>query len=126
MAAALSADNEICVVHIVALAEQITMPIHASRQAKVALQTSKKTGISAEYFNFSDVFSSNSVVELPEYTKINNHFINLLDNKQPLYSSIYSLELVELEMLKIYIETNLASSFIWPSKSLIGALILFV
>ena len=126
MAAALSADNEISMVHIAALAEQITMPIHSSYQAKVVSQTSKKTGISAEYSNFSDVFSSNSVVELPEYTKINNHLINLLDNKQPLYSSIYSLELVELEMLKIYIETNLASSFIWPSKSLIGALILFV
>ena len=31
---------------------------------------------------------------------------------QLLYGSIYNVELVELEMLKIYTKTNLASSFI--------------
>ena len=81
---------------------------------------------SPEYFNFSDVFSSDSAAELLEHTRINDHPINLLDNKQPFYSSIYNLGQVELEMLKIYIKANLANGFIRPSKSPAGAPILFV
>ena len=50
----------------------------------------------------------------------------MLDNKQPPYGLIYSLERVELETLKTYIEANLASGFIRPSQSPAGALILFV
>ena len=65
-------------------------------------------------------------MELPEHTEINNQLINLLDDKQPLYRLIYSLGPVELEMLKTYIEANLAIGFIRTSKSLAGALILFV
>ena len=88
--------------------------------------TSKETRIPAEYSNFSNIFFSDSAAELPEYTKINNQSINLLDNKQLPYGLIYSLELMELETLKTYIKANLASSFIRPSKSPAGALILFV
>ena len=102
------------------------MPIHLSYQVQVASLTSKKTGILAEYSKFSNVFSSDSAVELPEYTGINNHPINLLDHKQPSYSPIYSLGLVELEILKTYIKAKLASSFIRPSKFPASALILFV
>ena len=87
---------------------------------------SEKTGISAEYSDFSNVFSSDSAVKLLEHTRINDHPINLLDNKQPPYSPIYSLGPVELETLKTYIEANIASSFIRPSKSFAVALILFV
>ena len=88
--------------------------------------TSKENRIPDEYSDFSRVFSSDSAAELPEHTGINNHPINLLDNKQPFYGLIYSLGPVELEMLKIYIKANLASSFIRPSKYPVGAPILFV
>ena len=87
---------------------------------------SEKTGIPDEYSNVSDVFSSDSAAELPGNTGINDHPINLLDNKQLPYGPIYSLMLVELEMLKTYIKANLASGFIRLSKSLAAALILFV
>ena len=87
--------------------------------------TSEKTGIPAKYSDFSNVFSSDSAVELPEYTGINNHPINLLDNKQPPHGLIYNLGLVELKMLKTYIKANLASSFIKLSKSRASILILF-
>ena len=50
----------------------------------------------------------------------------MLDNKQLLYSLIYSLEPVKLETLKSYIKVNLASSFIRPSKFVADTLILFV
>ena len=113
-------------VHIKTLAKLTTMQIHPSYQAQFALLTSEKTGILAEYSNFSNIFSSDSVTELPEYTRINNYSIHLLDNKQLPYSPLYSLGLVKLEILKTYIKTNLASGFIRLSKSLSGVLVLFV
>ena len=102
------------------------MLIHPSYPAQVAALTSEETGIPAEYSDFSDIFSSDSTAELPEYTRINDPPINLLDNKQLPYNLIYSLGPVELETLKTYIEANLASGFIRPSKSPAGAPILFV
>ena len=87
---------------------------------------SEKIGIPAEYFHFSNIFSSDSVAELLAYIGINNHPINLLDNKQMPYGPIYSLEPMELETLKTYIEVNLASSFIKHFKSPAIVLILFV
>ena len=79
---ALNVDNKTFVVHVAALAEPTTMPIHSSRQAQVTALTSKEIGIPAEYSNFSNVFSLDSAAELPEHIEINNHPINLLDNKQ--------------------------------------------
>ncbi len=48
-----------------------------------------------------------------------------MDDWQPPYGPIYSLGPVELETLKAYIENNLASDFIRPSKSPVGIPILF-
>ena len=126
VAVALNANNEIFVVYVAALVEPTTMPIYPSCQAQVAALTSKKTRIPAKYSDFSNVFSSESAAELLEYTGINDHFINLLDDKQPPYGPIYSLGPVKLEILKTYIKANLASGFIRPSKSPSGALILFI
>ena len=52
----LNADDEIFIVHVEALAEPTTMPIHPSCQAQVATLTSEKTGILAKYFDFFNVF----------------------------------------------------------------------
>ena len=41
----------------------------------------------------------------------------LVDSQQPPYGPIYSLGPIELEILKAYIETNLANGFMRPSKS---------
>ena len=65
-------------------------------------------------------------MELPEYTKINNHSINLLEDNQSPYGPMYSPEPVELEMLKTYIKGNLASIYIKPFKSLTRAPIPFI
>ena len=64
-------------------------------------------------------------MELLENTEINKHVIELKKNKQLFFESIYSLESVKLEILKIYIKTNLANGFIQLSKSPVRALILF-
>ena len=66
------------------------------------------------------------MAELLKYIGINDYPINLIDDKQSPYSLIYNLGPVELKTLKTYIETNLANGFIRPSKSFVGALILFI
>ena len=83
------------------------------------------TLIPTEYSDFADVFSPELASELPEHTGINDHAIELVDDRQPPYGPIYSLGPVELETLKTYIETNLKNGFIRPSKSPARAPILF-
>ena len=56
---------------------------------------------------------------------MNEHAIKLEEDKQPSFWPIYSLGPVELEILKTYIEINLANGFIRLSKSPVGALIFF-
>ena len=79
-----------------------------------------------KYLDFANVFWKKSAEVLPKHTKIHKHLIKLQEGKQLPASLIYNLELVELEILKIYIKTNLANGFIQPSKSPIKALICFI
>ena len=124
--AALDADSETFVVHV-AIRKQEEMPVHSERQVHVrALLFNKaSTKVPAEYFDYSNVFSAEYIVELPENTGMNEHAIELEKGKQPFFEPIYSLEPVELETLKTYIKTNLANGFIWPFKSPTEAPILF-
>ena len=112
--------------YVVTLAEPTTMPIYLSSQAQVALLMSKETEIPTEYSDFSNLSFSDSAAEILEQIGINDHSINLLDDKQPPYNLIYSLGQVKLEILKIYIKVNLASSFIRPSNSPSHGPILFI
>ena len=77
------------------------------------------------YLKFKDVFSKKSAAVLPKHIEINIYAINLEKDKQPPYGPIYSLKLVELKILKIYIKTNLVNDFICSSKSPTDAPILF-
>ena len=66
-----------------------------------------------------------NIVEFLKNTGMNEYAIKLKENKQPPFDPIYNLEQVELEILKIYIKTNLANSFIQLFKSYPRAPILF-
>ncbi len=79
----------------------------------------------AEYSDYTDVFSTDLAIELLENISINKYAIDLIKRKQPLYGSIYTFSLVELETLKAYINTHLKTRFIRPSKSPLSASILF-
>ena len=79
----------------------------------------------AEYFDYRNIFLAEYAAELLEHTRMNNHAIELEKRKQSPFGLIYSLEIVELETLKTYIETNLVNKSIWASKSPARALILF-
>ena len=66
----------------------------------------------AEYSNYSNVFLAENIAKLLENYRINEHANKLEEGKQLPFESIYNLRLVELEILKNYIKTNLANSFI--------------
>ena len=83
------------------------------------------TAIVAEYSDYSNVFSAENTMELPEYAKMNDHTIVLEEDKQLPFGQIYSLRPVKLKILKTYIKTILVNSFIPPSKSPVQASILF-
>ena len=75
--------------------------------------------------DYNNVFLVKNAAELLENIGINKHANKLEEGKQPPFGPIYSLGPVELETFKTYIETNLANSFIHPSKSPAEAPILF-
>ena len=116
---------EAFVMHVTSLKLNL-MPIHSARKAQIALLVIKKMQNPSEYSDFSDVFLEKVASILTEITKMNQHIIKLQKSQQPLYGPIYSLGPVKLKTLKIYIETNLANSFIRPSKLSANALIFFV
>ena len=91
-----------------------------------ALQWDKVfTEILAKYADYADVFFLDLAMELSEKTGMNEHLIELIDRKQLSYGPIYTLNLMELETLKIYIKTHLKTGFIQPFKSLADTFILF-
>ena len=133
-AATLIPKHETYIVYIVSVS---SVPLPSSSLLKLIVHPSCKpqmsgliakeacTKVSAEYLDFADVFSLDLVSKLPKHTGINDHAIELVNGQQPPYGLIYSLKPMELEILKTYIETNLANGFIKPSKLPVGALILF-
>ncbi len=126
-AAALDPEYEAFVVHVATLSIDSGDELHPSRRTQIAHLKADEasTKIPSKYADFTDIFSPKLAAELPEHTGINNHAIELVDDQQPPYGPIYSLGPVKLETLKAYIDNNLASGFIRPSKSPAGAPILF-
>lgn len=61
------------------------------------------TKVFSKYANFVVIFLLKLIAELLKYVGINNHTIRLIDDKYPLYGLIYNLELVKLEIFKLFI-----------------------
>lgn len=121
MVTVLDLDSKTFIVYIVVLDIRGTkMAVYSFQAALIGLLKAKIAPITIpmKYSDYSDVFSSKLTMKLPEYTGINDHTIELKKAKHLPYGSIYSLKLVELEMLKAYIEINLANGFIRLFKSL--------
>ena len=122
---ALDSEQKVFVIHVATLFLPIKVYPDWGVQIATLIADKAFVIIPAEYLDFKDVFSKEFAVMLSEHTEINTHVIDLEESKQLPYSSIYSLGLVKLETLKTYIKTNLANSFIRPSKSPAIAPILF-
>ena len=134
-AVAFDLEHEIYVVYIGSVSSDalpsssphklIVYPFHRP-QVSGLIAKEALTKVPAKYSNFADIFSLDLASKLLKHIRINNYAIKLVKGyQQPFYGPIYSLEPVELETLKAYIETNLANGFIRPSKSAAGAPILF-
>ena len=127
---ALDPEYETYVIHVMSLSSApliASLNVHPFQRPQISSLIAEEapTKVPAEYSDFADVFLPDLASELPEHTGINDHTIELVEDQQPPYRSIYSLAPVELETLKAYIKTNLANGFIQPSKSPAGAPILF-
>ncbi len=81
--------------------------------------------VHSKYTNFADIFSLKLAVELLKHMRINNHNIKLVDNWELPYGLIYSFGPMKLEIMKAFIENNLANDFIRSSKSSAKVLIFF-
>lgn len=79
--AALDWGDEVFVVHLASFNSDIN--IHPSCSVLITLLKIDETptAIPSEYANFADIFSSDLITELSEYIKINNHAINLIEDK---------------------------------------------
>lgn len=104
--AVLDKNSETFVLHILAL-EATENSIHPSQAAQIAaLQWDKAFfNIPIGFSDNTDVFSLDLAIELPEKTGINEHILDLIEEKQTPYGPIYVLSLVEMETLKTYIKT---------------------
>ena len=124
--AVLDINSEIFMVYV-AIWKQEEMPVYSKKEAQVGALLFDKafTEVPTEYSDHNNVFSAENAAELPENIGINDHAIELEEDKQSSFGPIYSLELIKLEILKIYIKINLVNSFIWSSKSLARAFIFF-
>ena len=86
----------------------------------------KKVGVPKKYADFSDIFSKKLAAMLLNCLNINNYTEDFEPGKQPSYGPIYSLSLLESEILKTYIETNPTNKFVRLFKYPIKAHIFFV
>ena len=102
------------------------IPIYPAQKAQIALLVTKKVKIPTKYSDFSDVFLKEKALILLKITKLNQYAIKLQEGQQLSYELIYSLGPIKLEILKIYLKTNLANSFILPLKLPTSTLILFI
>ena len=124
--AALNLEYEIFIVHVTFLSFTF-LDVYPFCRLKLFGLIAKKAPIKVpdKYINFADVLSPGLAFKLLKHIKINDYAIELVNSQQLPYGPIYSLELVELETLKAYIEINLANGFIRPSKSPVDVPILF-
>ena len=78
-----------------------------------------------EFHNFFELFSHQKANKLPTH-KPYDHKIKFIKNKQPGYGPLYSISQGELQVLKKFLDENLAKGFIRASSSPAATPVLFV
>ena len=79
------------------------MHLEKQIQVRALLFNKVATKIPVKYSDFNNVFLVKNATELLKNSKINEHIITLIKRLATTFRSIYSLKLVELEILKTYI-----------------------
>lgn len=114
---ALDEDVKTFVIYIANLSATLTtlaIQVHPSQQAQFRLLLVDKASISisSKYSDYAEVFLFDLIIKLPKNIDMNEHIIELINRKQAPYRLIYTLSLVELEIMKTYIKTYLKPGFI--------------
>ena len=104
----------------------ITISTRLAEAAKEGTPTTKlEEMLLKPYLRFQDVFSMESFDELPE-RKQWDHAINLKPEFQPFSTKVYPMSSLEQKELNDFLEENLSSGHIHPSKSPMVSLVFFV
>ena len=82
------------------------------------------SGLPSEYHEFADVFSEEEAFNLPPHREYDLK-IETIEGEVPPIGHVYSLSQAELIALRKFIDENLKSGFIYPTRSSHGAPILF-
>ena len=103
--------------------QSVAMDI-AIKESKKSIPKMFEQSIPEHYRTYKNVFEEAVFNELPEH-KPYNHTIKLIDNK-PYCGKLYNMTLTKQEALDTFLEENLRSRRICPSKSEWGAPFFFV
>ena len=87
--------------------------------------TELKDVIPEPYLNFRDVFSKESFDELLEQKQW-DHAINLVPGSKPFSTKVYPISPVKQKELNDFLDKNLSSGRIRPSKSLMASPVFLV
>ena len=103
--------------------QSVAMDI-AIEQSKKSIPKTFEQSVPEHYRTYKDVFEEAVFNKLPEH-KPYDHAIELIDHK-PYCGKLYNITLKEQEALDLFLEENLCSGQIRPSKSEWGAPFFFV
>lgn len=80
LSAALDLKHKVFILHITTFSVDLGDEMHLSKRVYIAYLKADKapTQVLSEYADFADVFSAKLAIELPKYTRINNHAIELV------------------------------------------------
>ena len=128
-----SLDNNI-LVHPVGATSETLERIHVMTMILMQLTEAAKGDAPAAklkeillkpYLGFQDVFSKESIDELPE-RKQWDHVIDLKPESQPFSTKVYPMSPIRQKELNDFLKENLLSSHIHPSKSPMASPVFFV
>lgn len=114
-------------IYLATLSAALAIQVYFFFQAQVKLLLTDKAFVKvlSKYLDYTDVFSFDLVIGQFENSSMNEYIIELVKGKYPPYKPIYSLEPIELETLKTYIQTQMKIGFIQLFKSPAGTSIFF-
>src|SRR6266478_7552257 len=109
--------------HSTSLHSKPTSELHSVHTSTLALDSMGR--IPVDYHEFHKVFSGTKANTLPPHQPYDLQ-ISLEEGVKPFHGPIYSLSPPELTALREFLEEHTRNGFIRPTKSLWGALVLFV
>lgn len=74
-------NKEVFIIHIASLSLGSKIAIYLVQKAQIAALDTKKVIVPLKYSDYANIFLEAFAAKLPKYIGINNHLINLVDDK---------------------------------------------